>query len=577
MAEPDKYKNKLADTMRIDIRPEDVQKEKGKKKIYIQRNRKEPDDNRPEIEGDETGKKCKRLGGPAFQKLLHNIYDAVLVADMDGVILNANERASIFFRCDVGYLCAYNVANLISGADSTLIPTILKNLEQDRFTLIQASCIRKDGSTFPTEISANRIDLSGQQCISFFIRDITLRKSQEEQLRTGYYAIQNSGGGIAITGKDFKLTYSNPAMQRLLGAESAEDLKGANLADFCVDKKCDEALEKLQDSSSWNGELEIAGLNDERSYVHVNIVKNINTENILTGYIFSFMDVSRERQAKLKLEAYAAELSHKNEEMKKDLEMARDIQRALLPRKYPKYSAKEGGPPLLDFSHIYIPSGTIGGDFFDVIDLSDSHVGLFMADVSGHGMRAALITATLRGIVEEMALDSDSPSEFMRKINYAYTSIFEITDDFSFVTAIYAVLDVHTGNVKLSFAGHPGPIVIRSTGKARQIDFQTEGNSPAIGLLGSRDVDFQDYELRLDSGDTIFLYTDGIFEEESQAREEYGQCRLVERLSNCGAKPLDDILDGIVSDVRRVTDKKEFVDDVCMLAVAYDRERALKT
>jgi PAS domain S-box-containing protein len=562
-----------SDTMRIDIRPEDIGEIESsrRKKIVVQRRR---PGSKPGSEQEPEEMSCA-LGGTAFQKLLHNIYDAVVITDIEGYILSANERATVFFDLPEKELCQRAMAGLISGADENLIPTILRNLAEDRFTLVQADCIRGDGDTFPAEISANRIELAEHDCITFFIRDVTRRKAQEEQLRTGYYAIQNSGSGIMITDPECHVTYANPAMCKLLGCEGSEPLKNSSVCEMFVGDGILAAMQYLEENPYWSGELEIEGLSGRRCFVYVSIVKNISTENLLTGFIFSFMDVTAEREANLKLEAYAAELRRKNQEMKKDLAMARDIQRALLPRHYPQYRGADGAA-IMDFGHIYVPSGEIGGDFFDVIPLSEDRLGLFIADVSGHGMRAALITATLRGMVEELATASAEPQDFMRALNQAYTSIFHISRDFSFVTAIYAVLDTRAGAVEFSLAGHPEPIVIRSSRQVERVAVGRKRSSPAIGLLGDSDVDFANFCAQLHSGDALVLYTDGIFEELGADGEEYG----LERFENCLArhadKPLDDILDGVVSDVRSLCGRDEFMDDVCMLAVAFDRQHQLK-
>lgn len=559
-----------SDTMRIDIRPEEIAAERKRKKIVVHR-RKMGQRGRS-VERDET---ADALGGPAFQKLLHNIYDAVVITDIDGHDLSANERAKVFFRCDDKYLRQRSMLDLISGADEDLIPTILKNLDQDRFTLIQADCIRADGSTFPSEISANRIDLGERECITFFIRDITRRKAREEQLRTGYFAIQNSGDGIMITDPELNLTYSNPTLKTMLGCARTEDLKGTRTYDFFVGDGIRTALQYLEENPYWDGELEIKGGEGERVFAHVSIVKNISTENMLTGYIFSLMDVTSEHEANRKLEIYAEELRRKNEEMSKDLSMARDIQRALLPREYPQFSIPGAGAGAhLEYGHIYIPSGEIGGDFFDVIPLDEHRLGLFIADVSGHGMRAALITATLRGMVEELASSYRQPAKFMHQINNAYTSIFRISHDFSFVTATYAVLDTRTGQLDFSIAGHPEPILLKAGKGARRVALDHQESTPAIGLWGAEEIDFSSFCLQMDPGDMLLLYTDGILEELNAQNEEYGAERLEQYIGDHCDEPIDNILDGAVADLRLHTGRRDFNDDVCMLAVAITHSSA---
>lgn len=118
-----------------------------------------------------------------YQQLLQSVYDAVLIADMGGEILDANVRAVDFFIASREELLKLSILDIISGATDSLLPLIVRNLKEERYTLIEAHCVRHDGSTFPAEIAVNEIQLSESGQLCFMIRDITVRQQTENALR----------------------------------------------------------------------------------------------------------------------------------------------------------------------------------------------------------------------------------------------------------------------------------------------------------------------------------------------------------------------------------------------------------
>lgn len=117
-----------------------------------------------------------------YKKLLQSVYDAVLITDSSGRVIDFNTRATDFFRCSPEVLEGRKITALISGGDDSLLEEIHRNLEGHRYTLIEAFCLRRDRSTFPAEIAVNKIDLSEADQLCFFVRDITVRKRAQDAL-----------------------------------------------------------------------------------------------------------------------------------------------------------------------------------------------------------------------------------------------------------------------------------------------------------------------------------------------------------------------------------------------------------
>ena len=276
-----------------------------------------------------------------------------------------------------------------------------------------------------------------------------------------------------------------------------------------------------------------------------------------------------------KLARSTEELRRKNLEMDADLALARGVQLALLPQAYPVFPA--GGPvdrSALKFCHRWIPSEKVAGDLFDVFPVGADAAGIFLCDVMGHGVRAALVTALLRGLVREQIQLADRPGRLLAAINRGLQTLLGQADDFVFATAAYVVVEAVTGRVRLATAGHPAPLHLR-----RRLGLVTplvhpDGPGPALGLLP--DTSYEELEILLDPGDAVLLFTDGLFEAANVRGEEYGQDRLRIAVTARLALPTPVFVEELLADVRAFQSAggKGFDDDVCLVAVDRAREWA---
>src|SRR5262249_33444754 len=138
-------------------------------------------------------------------------------------------------------------------------------------------------------------------------------------------------------------------------------------------------------------------------------------------------------------------LADRNAQMEAELRMACEIQQALLPQGYPSFPSQ--APPefsALRFCDRYRPDGAVGGDFFDVMALSDTHAGLFICDVMGHGVRAALVTAMVRVLLQNYRPSADEPGGYLSEINREILSILGPSNVTMFLSAFYGVIDTRT-------------------------------------------------------------------------------------------------------------------------------------
>jgi PAS domain S-box-containing protein len=233
-----------------------------------------------------------------FRELLQSLYDAAIICDLSGRIVDTNLRAGDFFLYAHDEFCRLAIPDVISGADASLIGTLWENLRNERYTLIQAHCVRQDGSQFPAEIAVNRLNV-GDMRLCFFVRDITLRRQAEEMLRTEHSAIQNAGNGIAVADLSAALEYVNPAVERMWRCARANELIGTAVRDLFRNQAAAESMiaEVMQTQQAWTGELTAACKDGHAFDVQVSAERNRNSDGDTVGMVFSFVDISDRKRA----------------------------------------------------------------------------------------------------------------------------------------------------------------------------------------------------------------------------------------------------------------------------------------
>ena len=271
--------------------------------------------------------------------------------------------------------------------------------------------------------------------------------------------------------------------------------------------------------------------------------------------------------AKEQLEQQAEQLREKNAEMHADLEMARELQTAFLPRQYPVFPATASPErSALQFCHRYHTSTELGGDFFDILALSDTQAGVLICDVMGHGVRAALVTAIVRGLVEELKEVALDPGKFLTEINRSLCSILHQTTTPLFATAVYAVIDAADGGLRFANAGHPSPFhVRRRAGEVERLQRSGERPGPALGFVPA--ATYATFKRPLAPGDLLMLFTDGLYEIDGPGDTLYEMSQLTEAIARRHAMPTPELFDDLVAELRRFSVTGEFGDDMCLVGL----------
>jgi len=274
--------------------------------------------------------------------------------------------------------------------------------------------------------------------------------------------------------------------------------------------------------------------------------------------------IERKRTAE-QLAAYAEELRKRNAQMEADFNMAREIQQVFLPRQYTVFPrGATSDERAVHFTHRYLPAAAVGGDFFNIFQITNSLAGAFICDVMGHGMRAALVTAVLRGLVEQLMPAAADPGQFLTAMNHSLHVILEQTEELMLATAAYLLIDLSGREIRFANAGHPSPLRIRRDGKEVQpLKFYDGSRGPALGLF--ENTVYPVGRCPIERDDLIVLFTDGLYEVPGATGQEFGLERLLEGVRKRIALDPSTLFDEVLEEVKQFSSGNEFEDDVCLI------------
>lgn len=244
------------------------------------------------------------------------------------------------------------------------------------------------------------------------------------------------------------------------------------------------------------------------------------------------------------------QLIERNRIIERDMEMARRIQQTLIPQRTPSL-------PKLNLAKLFIPLDKIAGDFFDFFALRRNRLGIFIGDVSGHGVPSAFIASMAKMLLSSCSNDFlQNPAQVMGYLNL------QLIENLvsNFITAIYGVLDMETGLFEYTCAGHPPPLY---QSPDQEMPHPLEVYRQAIGMLPASD--FPVFRLQCEPGSRIYLFTDGCFEVYSEQGEEFGEERLARFLGSMRSVPLAQVGDRLLQEIQAFCSFRELEDDVTMV------------
>jgi serine phosphatase RsbU (regulator of sigma subunit) len=244
-------------------------------------------------------------------------------------------------------------------------------------------------------------------------------------------------------------------------------------------------------------------------------------------------------------------LEEATRKIRKDLERAKGIQKKLLPSRFPA--------SLRDVSAHYAAHIEIGGDYYDCFEIGEGRLGLVVADVSGHGVSAALVMSMFKTLLKQVAHTSISPADTLRQVNDVF--MHEINTDM-FVTVFYAVWDPHTRILRWTNAGHPPILVVNpKTGSIQEL------KSCGLFLGMFEETKCTDREIVLSDWSRILLYTDGIMEAISNTEEQFGLERVTKVLSGSQVMSAKEVVSNLMSELTSHIGTTPLDDDITLLCL----------
>ncbi len=285
-------------------------------------------------------------------------------------------------------------------------------------------------------------------------------------------------------------------------------------------------------------------------------LSKIHIQNEIGTFAEEFTSLAKEMD---RYTTQVALLAGEKERVSTELRMAYDIQASALPSFFPAF------PDRNDFD-IYAgmkPAKMVGGDFYDFFLVDETHLAFLIADVSEKGVPAALFMMSAKNLISYRAHEGGTPGEILTSI---CPHICQNNSSMMFVTVWLGILDLASGLLKYSCAGHEPPAV--KNGNAPYILMNDEEHGMIMGL--KEDEKYKDSEIQLAPGSVVFIYTDGVTDAQNPSEEMYGIDRMLSCLNQSAGDIPQDIIKKMYSDIEDYVGSSEQSDDIAMLAVKYD-------
>jgi serine phosphatase RsbU (regulator of sigma subunit) len=294
------------------------------------------------------------------------------------------------------------------------------------------------------------------------------------------------------------------------------------------------------------GSATVAWLQPLFSVRHIRVVALIVLVNAVLAVIVG-ISLSTFDRMRLQIEETHRKLRAK-EALERDLAIAREVQQGLLPHSVPEFRG-------IELRGICIPAIGVGGDYYDFLELGEGQLGLVIADVSGKGIPAALLTAGLQASVRALFRPTSDTGELTARLN---DSLSRVVSGSRYATLFVARYDRDTRTLHYTVAGHHPPLLLRG----KHVTRLSQGGVP-IGLF--EESSYRELSHQLAPGDLLALFTDGIVESPNADSEEFGEGRLIELLRRHAELPLERIVEHVLAGLSQWSANQQAHDDLTLV------------
>jgi serine phosphatase RsbU (regulator of sigma subunit) len=298
------------------------------------------------------------------------------------------------------------------------------------------------------------------------------------------------------------------------------------------------------------------------------VVKGLLVAAKIEGKLFAKDDLSAVETfsdyASVAIEnAQLLEESIEKERLEKELDVAREIQKKILPDKEPAYDN-------LQISSVFIPAFEVGGDYYDFFQLEDKKLGFVIADVSGKGISAAFVMAEVKGIFESLSKTTERPKDIVIRANEILKNTL---DSKTFVSAAFGIIDLQKENLCIARAGHC-PVLLLRENKTIQI----KPSGIGLGLIETEHFteNMEEFNIELKNNDTIILYTDGITEAKNDKLEDFGEAYFKDILLESSGCTAQELSNKIIKEVTLFSQNYSQYDDITLVIFKFESQQSAK-
>ena len=407
-------------------------------------------------------------------------------------------------------------------------------------------------------------------------RDITETKIAREALEAHHRLLETLIDilpcRIFIKDTEGRLRLTNIAYRQAVGLISSAEIEGRRLDEIIKDARTANTSQDdqsvLRDGKSIlnREEYDASPLGDKR-WMLLSKVPLRDGEGRVHGIVGMSADITSQKEAEARAVHAQEELAAKNQQIEAELAVARELQTELMTSsmQYVREMLDPTAPFFPKIAFHYEPCEYLAGDFFQAISINPRSFGLLLCDVMGHGVKAALVTTLIRGLLADVKAREQKPGQVLEQLNDRLCALLDRPPLPRFVTALYATVDITEGRISLASAGHSWPLY-QAPG-ASPAPITTDPCGPALGLI--RNAAYASTEHTLQHGDRLLLYTDGWTEEASPAGEEFGTDRLSSALSRHTAGDPAEVLATIAREIRDFAQKDVRSDDLCSVLAVF--------
>lgn len=517
-----------------------------------------------------------------FRRLMESLPDHVWYKDLDSKFIMVNNSLSKFFGFD-------SPEEVIGKTDVDMFQSKFaeKKLEAERkiietgqgWSFREERDRQADGSE--KYVLSTKLPLKNEEgeIVGTFglARDITEKKYMEIELDRQRQLLQTIlqilPCRVFVRDKNQHFLHINEAYREEIGAKSKEEVIGRRLEDFvdpdhakelaAGDKRIIETGEPILGKIAYG-----KNVRGESQWMLTSKVPLINSEEQIDGVVGMTLDVTEHKEAEEEARRANAELEDKNQQLETELLVARQLQEQLMSMGFNEQTmfSKSGNLWTMEASYLYSPSHHLAGDFFYLIPVSEDKMGILVCDVMGHGIKAALVTMLIRGLLLERPSALKDPAKVLAHLNDKLIPLAEDKAFPRFVTAVYSVIDLARGEISIANAGHPDPLRYINNHNGNHFEeCHVKEMGPALGMFPDEPYSKTKFKLKEDT--ELLFYTDGIIEQKRTDGEEFGLNGLLESFDRVKNEELNNQLHAVSDDLKKSAGTAVMQDDVCMVAV----------